>query len=421
MTLSLDEIRRVLDNHATSPDAPTVDGLHPELLARPKSREELGGLLARLCEHRVPVLVRGSGTRAEWGNPARAGRVVISSAGLDGIRELDADEGVVCAGAGTPIASLQRAAEESGWTFPLDPPGGSTTLGGTLAADGLGPRHTAYGRARDLVLGLEVCLGDGASTRSGGRVVKNVTGYDLAKLHIGALGTLGIISEAWLKLKPAPEQTRVMSGVAPDAPAVLEAARLPGVRAAAWLDAELAAAVEPGRELAPRVVVELAERGDVVETAETRLAERFGLSRAEPAVLERVRAAQGSRPEPVGMRFRIAALPSRLASATASLGAVGAAWMAYPASGLLYARFRPGAGDAHSDLGAAAVRDAWSRVATIARDAGGHARLEAAPIEARRVRDVFGEAPAGQPLFRELKTRFDPAGILNPGRFSGGI
>ncbi len=416
MTLGADEVRRVLDEHASSLDPPGLDGLTPELLLRPKSAEALCLLLTRLSENRIPALVLGGATRTEWGNPAREGRVVISTAGLDGIRELDAEEGVVCAGAGTPISSLARAASDAGLSFPLDPPGGATTLGGVLATDALGPRHTGYGRARDLVLGLEVALGDGTHARSGGRVVKNVTGYDLAKLHIGALGTLGVMSEAWIKLKPGPEHTLTLSGVAPEPNHVLEAARLPGVRALAWLDAELAAAVEPGREIAPRVVVELAERGDIVDHTERELAERWGLARVDASVIDRVRSAQGSRPEPEGMRFRIAALPTRLGTATAALGSAGAAWMAYPASGLLYARFRPA-----DDGGVVSVREAWSQVVAVARNAGGHARLEAAPLEARRTRDVFGEAPEGLSIFRELKTRFDPAGILNPGRFSGGI
>ncbi len=418
MSLSPDALRRVLDEHAPSLDAPEIDGQRPELLVRPKGRDELQALLARLAEHEVAALVRGGGTRAEWGNPARAGRVVIGTEGLDGIRELDADEGVVCAGAGTPIASLARAASEAGWSFPLDPPGGATTVGGVIAADALGPRHVSWGRVRDLVLGLEVTLGDGTSTRSGGRVVKNVTGYDLAKLHIGALGTLGVVSEAWMKLRPAPEHSLLLSGVAPEPGEVLEAARLPGVRACAWLDEELAAAIEPGRELAPRLVVELAERRDIVEHAERQLAERFGLARGDAAVLDRVRAAQGSRPEPEGLRFRLAVLPTRLGRASAALRAAGAAWMAYPGSGLLYARFRP-TGDAAG--GASAVRDAWRSVAAVAREAGGHARLEAATLEARAVRDVFGDGAEGQRLFRELKTRFDPVHILNPGRYAGGL
>ncbi len=418
MSLSPDALRRVLDEHAPSLDAPEIDGQRPELLVRPKGRDELRALLARLAEHQVPALVCGAGTRAEWGNPVRAGRVVISTDGLDGIRELDGDEGVVCAGAGTPLATLARAAADAGWSFPLDPPGGATTVGGVIAADAFGPRHVSYGRARDLVLGLEVTLGDGTGARTGGRVVKNVTGYDLAKLHIGGLGTLGVISEAWIRLRAAPEQTLLLSGVAPEPTEVLEAARLPGVRACAWLDEELAAAVEPGRELAPRLVVELAERGDIVGHTERQLAERFGLARGDAAVLDRVRAAQGSRPEPEGLRFRLVVLPTRLGAASAALRSAGAAWMAYPGTGLLYARFRPGADTAG---GVAAVRDAWSVVASVARDAGGHARLEAATLEARGVRDVFGGSAEGQALFRELKSRFDPAHILNPGRYAGGL
>ncbi len=153
-----------------------------------------------------------------------------------------------------------------------------------------------------------------------------------------------------------------------------------------------------------------------MEHAERALIERFGLARADPGLLDRVRALQGSRPEPEGLRFRIAALPTRVPAAAAALEALGAAWLAYPESGLLYARFRLGDREDAAALGAI-----WDGVLAVARDAGGHVRLEAAPLAERRHHDVFGETPEGLSVFRELKKRFDPAGLLNPGRFAGGI
>ena len=134
-----------------------------------------------------------------------------------------------------------------------------------------------------------------------------------------------------------------------------------------------------------------------------------------------MRALQGSRPEPEGLRFRIAGLPTRVATTTAALSALGAAWLAYPESGLVYARFRLGSDATGNGNPPSALAEVWSGVLEVAREAGGHARLEAAPLSHRRHRDVFGETPEGFSIFRELKTRFDPAGLINPGRFAGGI
>ena len=135
LTTSSGELRGVLETFGPTSDLPSIDDVTPELGVAPKSGAELARLLGILHEHGVPSAVTGSGSRAEWGNPLREARVVIQTSGLDGIRELDAEEGVMCAGAGTPIATLSAAAEEAGWTFPLDPPGRATTLGGVLASD----------------------------------------------------------------------------------------------------------------------------------------------------------------------------------------------------------------------------------------------------------------------------------------------
>jgi glycolate oxidase FAD binding subunit len=179
-----------------------VDGLRIGVTLAPASVEALGGALRTLRERDLAAIVRGGGTRLGLGNPPRRAACFLSTERLAEVEELDAGR----AGpgrAGTPLTELRAAANARGWELPLDAPGRGSTVGGVLAAAALGPRAQGYGLPRDLVLGLDVVLGDGTLTRCGGRVVKNVTGYDLAKLYTGSLGTLGVIA-AWLRLRPRP-------------------------------------------------------------------------------------------------------------------------------------------------------------------------------------------------------------------------
>jgi glycolate oxidase FAD binding subunit len=148
-----------------------VDGCALAWTLCPRDGEALGRVLAALAERRLGAVVRGGGSRLGLGNPPRGAALVLSTEALAGVDELDADEGVAHARAGTPLAALRDALADTPWELPLDPPGARSTLGGVLAAAAVGPRHLGWGRPRDLVLGIEVALGDGARARAGGRVV----------------------------------------------------------------------------------------------------------------------------------------------------------------------------------------------------------------------------------------------------------
>jgi FAD/FMN-containing dehydrogenase len=190
-----------------------VDGAKLEIAIEPRDDQSLARSVATLAERGIGAIVRGGGTRIGFGNPPRGARVLLSTRRLAGVVEVDADEGVVRALAGTPLGEVRDEVLAAGWLLPFDAPGTHTTLGGVLATAAIGPRHLGFGRPRDLVLGLDVVLGDGARTRCGGRVVKNVTGYDLMKLQIGAHGAFGVIRAAWLRLRPLPESERTLSAV----------------------------------------------------------------------------------------------------------------------------------------------------------------------------------------------------------------
>jgi glycolate oxidase FAD binding subunit len=386
-----------------------LEGVRPAATLEPRDAAELARAVGALGDCGLAALVRGGGTRLGLGNPPRRADVLLSTRRIAGVSDFDPGEGVCLALAGTPLAELRAAVNAGGWELPLDPPGRGSTLGGALAAAAVGPRALGFGLPRDVVLGMEVVLGDGSRTRCGGRVVKNVTGYDLAKLYTGSLGTLGVIASAWLRLRPRPERVLVLEAElasAGAAPALgLAAARLASARAAAVV---LAAGPAPA---GAALVVELAGAAPVVERDAAWLAAEAGTRATSSAALDRVRRLQAEGPDPETLHFRLALRPSRLGAAAARLAAAGAALVAYPGLGLAWASFP--ARDAEAGA------RAFAAVAEAGRAGGGSWLLERGAAAARGDRDAFGDAAALLPLTRALKARFDPAGVLNPGRTLG--
>jgi glycolate oxidase FAD binding subunit len=379
-----------------------LEGAKLEATLRPRSGEMLAEALRLLAEEGLPALVRGGGTRLATANAPCRARVLLETSGLAEPPELDLEEGVAKLPAGAKLAELRALLAGSGWELPLDPPGGGT-LGGALAAAAQGP---CFGAPRDVVLGFGAALAGGERIRCGGRVVKNVTGYDLMKLFVGSYGTLGVIEWAWLRLRPAPEQTRVCVAPLPlgeeEDAAALAAARRPTARAAALLD-------PPGGER--RLVVELAGDAAAVAADAAALASAHGAAPAAGDALAELREAQGAGP----LRVRIAAPPGALPAAAAVLRDAEGALLAYPARGLVWARFALAGPD--DERGAERALAAANEAA---RRAGGACLVECAPLAARTGREVFGGTASTLALERAVKRRFDPAGLLNPGRFAGG-
>jgi glycolate oxidase FAD binding subunit len=416
---------------AAGPQAPAleVDGVEVAATFAPESGDALAHTLAECAAQRLGLVVRGGGSQLGFGNLPRGAIGLLDTHLLAGIEELDAEEGVARVRAGTPLAELREAARAAGFELPLDPPGARSTLGGALAAAAIGPRAQGLGLPRDGVLGLDVALTDGTRTRCGGRVVKNVTGYDLAKLYVGSFGSLCVIESAWLRLRPRPERVEVVTGrLDPGSTAyraALDVARGASVRAAALVsaplverltreDIETAAAVEAAGTRGPVLAVELAGDDAVVEAAARHLRERLGATRAPDDLVDRVREIQGTWPRPPGLRFRVASRASRLAEVAVRLESAGAELLAYPGLGLVYAGF--GLAQREDDV---EVERALAAAREAAKLGGGSYVLESAPVFAKRGRDVFGEPTAALAIARALKERFDPAGILNPGRGPG--
>ena len=183
-----------------------VDGRTPCGIVLPGSADEVARVVRAAAAAGVPVVPWGGGTQMSRGTPPRDGALVVGLRRLGRVLEHEPGDLTATAEAGITLDALQAALGTGGQWLPLDPPApGSATLGGVLAANAAGPRRQGYGTARDLVIGMRVVAADGQLIRAGGKVVKNVAGYDLVKLYIGSLGTLGIIVDATLKLRPRPE------------------------------------------------------------------------------------------------------------------------------------------------------------------------------------------------------------------------
>src|SRR5579864_1761256 len=188
-----------------------VDGLLPRLVVIPDSVEQVAQIVALTNQQGLKLLTRGGGSRINLGGIPEQIDVLLETTKLTRLLEHEAPDLTCHVEAGITLATLQAQLATKGQWLALDPPDAEqATLGGILASNASGPKRLRYGTARDIVIGLHVVQSSGEIARSGGRVVKNVAGYDLNKLYIGSLGTLGIIVEANLKLQPLPPDERTL-------------------------------------------------------------------------------------------------------------------------------------------------------------------------------------------------------------------
>lgn len=377
-----------------------LEGTKIEATLRPSSAAGLASALEIVAEAGLGVLVRGGGTALEEANAPCRARLLLETTDLSAPPRVEIEEGVAWIAGGTPLAQVHAALEGSGSELPVDPPEPGGTLGGTLARGAAGVR---CGPVRGAVLGLEVARPTGEVTRCGGRVVKNVTGYDLNKLYTGSHGSLGVITGAWMRLRPVPTATRslVVSGVS-EAPQVLEAARLPTARIAA---------LASGGDEASSLLLELAGAEAAVDGDARFLAETLGARDLDGDAGERVAAYR--REGPLRVRHGVTATGGFEAAAT--LREAGAVCLHDVKQGLVFSRWAEAAPQARE----AAAIDAALRRAS--KEASGAFVVEAAPVSWREGREVFGGAAATLALQRALKAAYDPAGVLNPGRFVGGL
>src|SRR3954447_9872373 len=384
---------------------------------RPTSVDEAAAVLR---DSRGGVLFRGAGTKMSWAGRPHDPDLVLETAGLDQLLEHNPADMTASVQAGMPLRALQDRLAEAGQWLALDPPTGpdGATVGGLLATGESGPRRLRYGALRDLVIGLTLVLPDGTVAHAGGRVIKNVAGYDLSKLVSGSLGTLGLIAEVVLRLHPLPETsaTVVMSSSVQEATA-RSLALLAGPLEPAAVDwvGDPRGGGPPGR-LAVRF--EGTAAGVAAQTAALREqldgAAPQALAGADEAALWR-EYAHAHRPESGQSTAFAGTLPSRLTDvATALAGAADAAGVdvslaSHAALGLHTARF------SGPPAQQAAAFDRWRREIVAV---GGTVALRERPPEVDADIDPLGPAPSSVGLLRAVKARLDPDGRCAPGRLA---
>ena len=368
-------------------------------IERPESYAEAAALLGDAASDGRLVRPRGGGTKWNWGAPAAEPDWILSTSRLDRVLEHNVGDLTAVLQAGARLADAQALFAEAGQMLALDPPLGerdAATIGGIVAAADSGPLRHRYGAARDLLLGATVALSDGTVARSGSKVIKNVAGYDLAKLFAGSLGTLGTIVEVVVRLHPRPASTATVIGVTGSAEELAQAA-LSLSQAPLELDA-LDVCWESGRGSL------LAQVGGVAAAVRAaRIARELPLDASarddDGALWARQRERQRSSN---GVVIRVSGLPAELARALALAERLDASLAGRAGVGTWWLTLSPSEPDAVDEL-RRGLRPFPCAVVDAPRDAG-------------RATDRWGPSdPALVRLSRRVKERFDPAGVCSPG------
>ncbi|MGX5774741.1 glycolate oxidase subunit GlcE [Methylorubrum zatmanii] len=391
----------------------------------PASEQEAAAIVAQAAGRSEPLRLVGGGTKAAFGRPPQD-EATLSAAGLTGITLYEPAEMVVAARAGTPLAEVEALLAGRGQMLPFEPmdhrpllgSSGEPTFGAVAAANNSGPRRINAGAARDSLIGVRFVNGRGQPIKSGGRVMKNVTGLDLVKLMSGSWGTLGLLTEVTFKVLPVQERvaTLVLAGL-------LDTEAVEALSAALGSPFELTGAAHLPAGIAgpePRTLMRVEGFASSVgyRLGELRrLLRRHGdaqiVEGADSAALWRAVRDGTPLAEPrEAAVWRISTAPTHGPAVTAAIAAGRPArWFYDWGGGLIWL-----ATDASDDAGAAVIRAAVKAAGT------GHATLVRAPEATRAAVPVFEPLP--EPLMRitaGIKAAHDPAGIFNPGRMYAGI
>ena len=348
---------------------------------QPQSEQEVASILREAFSEKQAVIPSGGGTKLDWGNAPVRAEIGLSLAKLNRVTEHAWADLTVTAEAGCTIADLQRVLSQRGQRLAVDPLWPErATVGGVLSTNDTGVLRYRYGGLRDLVIGVTLALADGTLAKSGGKVVKNVAGYDLSKLVTGAMGTLGVITSATFRLHPLPKQTRTVSIPTRDL-------REMQIILAKILDAQLVPAALQVRTACETpqidVLFEGIEQGIAAQVEGLRRIAQVSENGAD--VWNRLNA-----------DAKISVLPSQIAETLEGLD--GCAVIQGTGIGWVQS----------SDL--SRLRDKIERQ-------GGSLAL----MRRRSDMDAWGKAADSWPLMRAVKQQFDPRNILNPGCFVGGI
>lgn len=420
----LGQLKGIVGNeHAYAPqdERPfAVDGLTPQAVVEPGSYEEVAAAMRYANDNGLAVIPWGGGTMMHIGNVPRSYAIAVNLSRLNRVIEYEPADLTVTCEAGLTLHELQRRLQESRQMLPFVPIGTFLpTVGGVLAANFSGWLRLGRGTPRDSTIGLRVVTADGRITRAGGKVVKNVAGYDLCKLYIGSRGTLGIIVEATFKLTPlSAEERRIELEFQSLEEACVFATDL--VRAFDLEEVHLTRPADPFGGVALNVgyALSIGLRGSASGVERSRR-EITALSRTpgvQPLTADRVQAFLRTIPDPEQVEEDplsciASILPSRLPDLIQAFkqAAPGPYIWSDLMAGTVLATW----------LGAGANEGLLSNIRAITAMAGGTVIVDRCAHALKERIDVFGDLPPSFELMRRIKQQFDPKAILSPGRFLG--
>jgi glycolate oxidase FAD binding subunit len=428
-----------VDSEPAACAAWAVGGKVPKYGVEPPTAECVAAVLKVAADHDLAVIPRGNGTQLDLGSPPSRYDLSVSLRKLNRVRHYEPADLTISVEAGMKLGELQDFLGREGLWLPLDPRGGAgATIGGILATNSAGPLRLRFGSARDMVLGIKVATTEGKLIKSGGRVVKNVAGYDLSKLFVGSFGTLGLVVEASFKLFPRPAsratwvlepgtlgRARDLRGRILSSP--LEPLRMvlldsgasglfrqgthPGEEAELWIEAG------GSPKILARHAKDLAEIGQSMGVASRRMDEQAEQQLWDQLInFERLLVALHSEVMVMKAALPIAGSEEFLSLARQSAEGEGAsmAGIAQPGVGIVNLAVW---GERLGEVAARMVMNARKS----AENLGGALVVEQYPAGFEGERDVWGAPGDLLQSMRGLKAVWDPRGILSPGRFVGGI
>ena len=435
-----DELKHIVGESGILPEtqiaAYTFDGHVPKTVVLPASVQEVQDVLQFAAKANLSVMPAGAGTKLGVGNLPQKVDIVLATTRLNGVVEYEPADLTVTVEAGIRLAALQTVLAQHRQYLALDPPyADRCTLGGIVATNASGSLRMRYGAARNQVLGLRVVHANGTVVKSGGKVVKNVAGYDLNKLYIGAFGTLGIITEVTLKLSPIPAHEAILAADFQDVQSAVDAGlsivgsqTLPMfVNLFINLDIETGVATDAEK---PTLVVGF---GGDPETVAWQLARCQGIMEQNGALgvtitegesrvslQETIQEFSATDRDTENIIVKVNLKRTDIAEFAAQV--MDASWvrdvqvMALLGSGILYLSM-----PVTSDTDFRMLANALTQLRQSATAVRGNLIVETAPPELKEHIDVWGPVGDTLGLMQQVKDRFDAGGLLNPGRFVSGI
>jgi glycolate oxidase FAD binding subunit len=412
------EFRAILasDSIRAAGAADAVCGVQPRLVLEPANEQQLAAALRLANAANLAVVPRGGGSKLSWGNPPSRADIILSTARLNKIIEHPWADLTVSVEAGCGIHKLQSALAQHGQRLALDPLWPQqATIGGVVSTNDSGSLRLRLGSLRDLIIGVTLALPDGTLASSGGKVVKNVAGYDLPKLVTGAFGTLAVVTRAVFRLHPLPRNSKTISI---SGCSLEEMQRLMlGVQDSKLAHTALQARITQDREPIVDILFEGTEAGITAQEAQLReLARPAAPAEACSTIWATPKELWNSANSLAVAVAKIATLPASIARTIESVQRISAArnthWkLTIQATGIGWLRLEGSPGD---------FRTVLSDLRFELEHGGGSLLVFHCPSEMPRM-DAWGQPGDAVALMRAVKNQFDPKNTLNPGRFVAGI